>query len=82
VAATLSLARSAEDAYNEMAEGSRAGFGRAAFLERGFAEWIHLVGNAARTGSSGKSCEPGKCELPGPANEIVVLLANITQEAI
>jgi len=65
-----------------MANGRNTGAGRDILFARGLAEWI---GWHVRTGGAeicGQRGAMNKYELMGAADEIVVLLANITQEAI
>jgi len=71
-----------EHMYNEMARGCGAGVGRDILYGRGLAEWLAWLGRAAEAGSTGQGCIFKKHEMAGDAEDIVVLFANIMQEAI
>jgi hypothetical protein len=65
-----------------MSRGYGVGIGRCILFERGLAEWFGWLGRAANTDSSAQGRTWEKYELSEPTDEIVVLLANIIQEAI
>ena len=65
--------------YNGMAVGN-PGYGRGTLSERGLAEWVRWICKAIRT-ENFLETRIEKYELHEPGNEIVVLLANIIQEA-
>ena len=65
-----------------MAAGIGGGIGRDILFSRGLMEWIAWFGRAVNVDRSGKAIIWEKYELAQPADELVVLLANMIQEAI
>ena len=78
----VSFDAGSERIYDDMSRGCGGGVGRAVLYARGLAEWLGWLGMAANADIAGQSRTLTKHELADPANEIVVLLANIVQEAI
>jgi hypothetical protein len=64
-----------------MADGSGPAYGRELLIARGLVDWLSLFGKAPPDGCMGQNHALTKRGFPEATDEIVVLFANILQEA-